>query len=135
MKVSLFIGLLFAGLLFSHSGAARSGSMHAGGRSVIATFPFQTTVSVARQAAAISRLRARQAIADRITASGGLAGGFVDDGTDLLIGDAASGSGVRERVRTSRAPHMHIITVTPNETTAGQIQIMRGTSIEIVQVQ
>ncbi len=42
------------------------------------------------------------------------------------FGDAASGPGVRERVRTSSAPHMHaahVITVTPNETTAGQIQI------------
>src|SRR6185437_7162443 len=78
MKTPL-CGLLLASLLLVPAADARSG----GGRAAVATAPFPTTtIGIARQAATLSRLRARQAQADRITASqGSIGAGGVFAGT------------------------------------------------------
>jgi hypothetical protein len=135
----------------------------AAGQALI-TFPFQSTIGVALQAAIISRLRAQQAIADRITASGGLSGGFggfgggfgggfdggfagFDGGfgggfggfgADLGgLGLGIPGGGFAASPSPVRAPsvaHPHSITIASSETQPGQIQIIRGTSVENVKL-
>ena len=104
--------------------------------------PFQTTVGVAQQAARISRLRAQQVFSDRIAASQGVIGasGFFDVSgfggfTDGLGGAGPALSDIRQPVRSQSVPRMHIVTVTRSEILPGQVQIIRGTSAEIVQVQ
>src|SRR5260221_2360362 len=80
-------GLLLAGMLLvplaaeargggggGVGGGGRGGGGHSMGGQSLATFPFQSTIGVARQAAIISRLRAQQSTSNLITASGGLLG-------------------------------------------------------------
>jgi hypothetical protein len=126
----------------------------------LATFPFQSTIGVARQAAIISRLRAEQAVSNQIAASGGLSGGFggfgggfggFDDGFAGFdgglggfgggfgggLGLGVPGSGFAASSSQLRAPivaHPHIITVTSSQTQPGEIQIIRGTSVENVKI-
>jgi hypothetical protein len=148
---ALLCGLLLAGLsLVPLTAEARGGGGgHGGGghsmrntRSV-ATFPFRSTVGVARQAALISRLRAQQATSDLITASGGslglggFGGGF--DGSGGFGGGFSDGGGViatntGSNRRAFRAAHPSTITVSTSTSSAGQILIIRGTSIENVAV-
>jgi hypothetical protein len=147
MRTAILCGLVLAGLLAS-SAEARSGGSMGGSRSVIATFPFQTTVRVARQQAAISRFRAQQAIANQITASGGLvSGGFFGDGFvggvgfgGIGFGGGGIGGGGQAGSRASSPAHPRVINVSPSTTTTsttttGQIEIVRGTSVEIVPLQ
>jgi hypothetical protein len=160
MKASLY-GLLLAGLLVAPlstearggggGGGGWHGGMTAGGAAgqALATFPFQSTIGVARQAAIISRLRAQQAISNQITASGGLIGGFggFDGGFAGFDGGFAGfggglglgipGSGFAASGSQLRAPivaHPHVITVTSSPTQPGEIQIIRGTSVENVKI-
>jgi hypothetical protein len=141
------------------------GGINAGGTAGQAlTTPFQSTVAVARQAATISRLRAEQAVADRITASGGLSGGFgggigggiggfdggfggfdgaFDGGFAGFDGGFGGGLGLGipggfaaagSQVRAPIVPHPHFITMARSETEPGQIQIIRGTAVENVRI-
>lgn len=141
-------GLLLTGMLLvplaaeARGGGGGGGGGHSmmGARSV-ATFPFRSTVGVARQAALISRLRAQQSTSDLITASGGLlglggfgggfggSGGGFSDGGGVIATSAGS--------KTTRAPtaaHPRTITMTASTPAPGQIQIIRGTTIENVTV-
>jgi hypothetical protein len=153
MKAFLY-GLLLTGVLLvplaaeargggGGGGGGRGGGGHSMmmGRQSVATFPFKTTIGVARQAALISRLRAQQSTSDLITASGGLlglggfgggfggfGGGFSDGGGAIAT---SAGSG------TTRAPTVarpRTITMTASTPAPGQIQIIRGTTIENVTV-
>src|SRR6266478_2483449 len=135
MKAFLY-GLLLTGMLLvplaaeargggggGGGGGGRGGGGHSMmGRQSVATFPFQTTIGVARQAAIISRLRAQQSTSNLITASGGLlgVGGF----GGIPGGAIATGAGTQART----VAHPRVITVTPSATTPGQIQIIRGTT-------
>jgi hypothetical protein len=135
---ALLIGLAIG--LAVHSAEARGGGGGRGGAPgiAVATAPFRTTIAIARQAATISRLRAQQAVANHVTASGGLAGfGFA--GGERRGGFGFVGGGGRSienasAERAARVPRMRVITVAPSEVAAGQIQIIRGTSVETVQV-
>ena len=153
MKAFLY-GLLLTGMLLvplaaeargggggGVGGGGRGGGGHSMmGRQSVATFPFQTTIGVARQAAIISRLRAQQSTSNLITASGGLLGvggfgggfgGFGGGGFGGIPGGAiATGAGTQART----VAHPRVITVTPSATTPGQIQIIRGTTIENVNI-
>jgi hypothetical protein len=133
MKTPL-CGLLLASLLLAPAAEARSG----GGRAAVATAPFPTTtIGIARQAAALSRLRARQAAADRITASQGAIGTSGVFAGTRLAGTSLRGVGsplgaIRERERP--VSRMHVITVRPAEIAPGEIQIIRGISVETVRI-
>jgi hypothetical protein len=148
---ALFCGLLLAGLLLVPltAEARGGGGGHGGGghsmRSTrsVAIFPFRSTVGVARQAALISRLRAQQATSDLITASGGslglggFGGGF--DGSGGFGGGFSVGGGViatnaGSGARTPRAAHPRTVTISSSTPSPGQIQIIRGTTIENVTV-
>jgi hypothetical protein len=132
MKTPL-CGLLLASLLLAPAAEARSG----GGRAAVATAPFSTTIGTARHAATLSRLRARQASADRITASQGSIGTGGVFAATSLAGTSLRGVGsplgaIRERERP--VSRMHVITVRPGEMAPGEIQIIRGTSVETVRI-
>jgi len=154
MKAFLY-GLLLTGMLLvslaaearggvggGGGGDGRGGGRHSmmGARSV-ATFPFRSTVGVARQAALVSRLRAQQSTSDLITASGGslglggFGGGFggsagsFSDGGDVIATRAGS-----ETRRAPTAAHSRTITMAASTPAPGQIQIIRGTAIENVTV-
>jgi hypothetical protein len=130
MKTPL-CGLLLASLLLAPAAEARSG----GGRAAVATAPFSTTIGTARHAATLSRLRARQASAERITASRGSIGGVF--AATSLAGTNLRGVGSpRRTVREHERPvsRMHVITVRPGEMAPGEIQIIRGTSVETVRI-
>jgi len=152
MKAFLY-GLLLAGMLLvplaaeargggggGVGGGRRGGGGHSMGGQSLATFPFQSTIGVARQAAIISRLRAQQSTSNLITASGGLLGlgefgggfGGVGGGFSGIPGGAIATAGTQARAPT--VAHPRVITVTPSQTTPGQIQIMRGTTIENVNI-
>jgi hypothetical protein len=134
-------------------GGGLGGTSAAGAAGQALTTPFQSTIGVARQAAIISRLRAQQAIANQITASGGLSGGFggfgggfggFDGGFDGFAGGFGGGLGLGlpgsgfaasgSQVRAPIVAHPRFITMTPSETQPGHIQIMRGTSVEDVKI-
>jgi hypothetical protein len=150
---ALLCGLLLAGLsLVPLTAEARGGGGgHAGGhgggghsmRSTgsLATFPFRSTVGVARQAALISRLRAQQATSDLITASGGSLGlGGFGDGSGGFGGGFSGGGGViatsagSKTTRAATAVHSRTITMAASTPAPGQVQIIRGTTIENVTV-
>ena len=153
MKASL-CGLLLAGLLLvpltaeARGGGGGGGGHGGGGHSMmgarsIFTFPFRSTVGVARQAALISRLRARQSTSDLITASGGLLGfggfgggfdGFGGSGGGFSGGGAIATSAGSQTMRAPTVAHPRIITMTSSTPAPGQIQIIRGTTIENVTV-
>jgi len=148
MKASL-CGLLLAGLfLVPLTAEARGGGGGGGGHSMIgtqsvATFPFRSTVGVARQAALISRLRAQQSTSNLITASGGLLGfrgfgggldGFGGFGGGFSDGGGAIATGAGSETRAPTVAHPRIITMTPSTPPPGQIQIIRGTTIENVTI-
>src|SRR6185437_4983914 len=138
MKASL-CGLLLAGLLLVPLTAeARGGGGGGGGHSMmgtqsLATFPFRSTVGVARQAALISRLRAQQSTSNLITASGGLLG-FGGFGGGFSDGGGAIATGAGSETRAPTVAHPRIITMTPSTPPPGQIQIIRGTTIENVTI-
>ena len=148
MKASL-CGLLLAGLLLvpltaeargggggggGHGGGGHGGGGHSmmGARSIF-TFPFRSPVGVARQAALISRLRARQSTSDLVTASGGLLG-FGGFGGGFSDGGGAIATGAGSNTRAPTVAHPRTITMTASTPAPGQIQIIRGTTIENVTV-
>jgi hypothetical protein len=153
MKASL-CGLLLAGLLLvpltaeARGGGGGGGGQGGGGHSMmgtqsVATFPFRSTVGVARQAALISRLRAQQSTSNLITASGGLLGfggfgggfdGFGGFGGGFSDGGGAIATGAGLETRAPTVAHPRIITMTPSTPPPGQIQIIRGTTIENVTI-
>jgi hypothetical protein len=146
MKAFLY-GLLLTGMLLvplaaeaRGGGGGRGGGGHSMmGTQSVATFPFRSTVGVARQAALISRLRAQQSTSDLITASGGLlglggfGGGFGGFGGGFSDGGGAIATGAGSETRAPTVAHPRIITMTPS-TPPGQIQIIRGTTIENVTI-
>ena len=151
MKAFLY-GLLLTGVLLvplaaeargggGGGGGGRGGGGHSMmGRQSVATFPFRTTVGVARQAALISRLRAQQSTSDLITASGGLlglggfGGGFGGFGGGFSDGGAIATSAGSGTTRAPTVAHPRTITMTASTPAPGQIQIIRGTTIENVTI-
>jgi hypothetical protein len=131
---SSLCSLLLVALLAAPAAEARNGGGRAAGARMPfpAAMPFPTTpVGIARQAALLSRLRALQARDDRIAVSQGAVGvtGVVAPNSSDQLGLAGE-----NRARVRPAARMHVIVVTPNEIMRGQIQIVRGVSVETVQI-
>jgi len=136
--LSLVAVALILGLSPLGPAEARGMAAHGG----VGVSPSQFTLGIARQATALSRLRAQQAVADRTTAmmtgigTAGLgAGGFLAGGAGGFIG-ASSVTAPGTTTHMSRAANSVFVPVV--ETPAfvpGQIQIIRGQNVEIVSVE
>jgi hypothetical protein len=135
-----------------HGGGGHGGGgVHhgGGGHNRGVTAPFRNTVAIARQAAMISRLRAQQRTSDLITSSGGLlglgggygggfdggyGGGFDGGFSGIGLGNSAALASLAPAPARAPVARMHIIEMTPSPVAPGQVQIIRGTSVETVTV-